>query len=94
MRLRAVPPMVIQLRLQLFEQRGVLRSGGFSKKLVSDRHAPDVFREGASIMGKGGLSLSCGSACTWQQGTCQQFPPSLWGSSGAQSIDSASASVR
>jgi hypothetical protein len=48
--------MVIQLRPQLFEQLGVLRSDGFSQKLVNDRHAPDVFREGASIMRKDVLS--------------------------------------
>jgi hypothetical protein len=59
-RLLAVPPIVIQLRPQLFEQRGVLRSGGFSQKLVNDRYDSDVFREGASITGKRGIS-----ALTW-----------------------------
>jgi hypothetical protein len=55
-RLLAVPPIVIQLRPQLFEQYGVLRSRGFSQKLVNDRHDSDVFREGAWITGKRDIS--------------------------------------
>jgi hypothetical protein len=55
-RLRAVPPILIQLRPQLFEQSGVLRSRGFGQKRVSERHDSDIFREGASITGKRGIS--------------------------------------
>jgi hypothetical protein len=44
-----MPTVVIHLRTQLFEQRGVLLIRGFGEKLVNGLNAPNVFREGASV---------------------------------------------
>jgi hypothetical protein len=75
--------MVIQLRPQLFEQYGVLRSGGFSQKLVNDRHDSDIFREGASITEKGGLSALMWFCLYMPAREMPTFLPSLRGSSSA-----------
>jgi hypothetical protein len=73
-RLRVVPPILIQLRPQLFEQRGVLRSSGFSQKLVNDRHDPNVFVRERRSRRKVVYQPSRGAAYTWLKGNANNSP--------------------